>query len=71
MHSNCSNLYNRLYDLSGDVQDEKRTENITARLHGPSQAQTEELSVDESKLHYMSQRRFTSSTARREMPTTR
>ena len=36
-----------------------------------TQAQTEELSVDESRLHYMSQRRFTSSTARREMPTTR
>lgn len=50
---------------------EKRTENMKARLHGPSQAQTEELSVDESRLHYMSQRRFTLSTAQREMPTAR
>lgn len=30
---------------------EERTENMKARLHGPSQAQTEELSVDDSRLH--------------------
>lgn len=62
-----------MFKITGKIcrATEKRTENMKARLHGPSQAQTEELSVDESRPHYMSQRKFTSSTARREMPMTR